>query len=81
MIIPSGFATWLAILARNFVRDPPTDTGSCVSWRTRFLMAAPISAGGPKRWVDPDMSRKASSMDSGSTSGVNSLNTSKTRSL
>jgi hypothetical protein len=67
---PSGLATALATLARNFVRATPTVMGSPTSWRTVRRRRAAISAGVPARRRRPPTSRNASSTDSPSTSGV-----------
>ena len=75
---PFGFATALATFARNFVRAIPTVIGSptCSSTRCRSLTA--MSVGGPASLWSPRTSRNASSIESPSTSGVVSSNTSKT---
>ena len=75
---PSGFATPLATLARNFVRATPTVIGSPTSSRTRRRSRAAISAGVPAKWAMPRTSRNASSIDSPSTSGDMSRKTAKT---
>jgi len=72
---PSGLATALATLARNFVRATPTVIGSptrrCTSARSRTA----ISRGVPAMRHSPATSRNASSMDKPSTSGEVSSNT------
>ena len=75
---PSGFATALATLARNFVRAIPTVIGSPTSSRTLRRSLTAISEAGPARRLSPRTSRNASSIESPSTSGVVSSNTSKT---
>ena len=55
---PSGLATCEAIFARCLVRATPTEIGSPSSSRTRRRIALAISAGGPKRWVQPATSAK-----------------------
>ena len=69
---PSGLATWEATLARCFVRAAPTEIGSPTSSRTRRRSWTPMEAGGPKRCVDPETSRNASSMEIRCTAGVTS---------
>ena len=78
---PSGLASWLATLARNLVRAMPTVMGSPTRSRTCARSRAAISTGVPDTRHRPDTSRKASSTDSGSTTGVVSWNTSNTASL
>ena len=73
---PSGFATALATLARNFVQATPTVTGSPTCSRTRRRSLFAISVGVPAKRSSPRTSRKASSIDSFSTSGEVSSNTS-----
>lgn len=75
---PSGFATPLATLARNFVRATPTVIGSPTSSRTRCRNRCAMATGGPSIRCSPATSRKASSIEIGSTIGVVSRNTSKT---
>ena len=75
---PSGLATPLATLARNFVRATPTVIGSPTRSRTRARNRAAISVGVPEIRPSPPTSRKASSIDRPSTSGVVSANTSNT---
>ena len=67
---PSGFATPLATLARNFVRATPTVIGSPTSSSTRARSRTAISSGVPAIRRSPRTSRNASSIDSPSTSGV-----------
>ena len=69
-------ATALATLARNFVRATPTVIGSPTRLRTSWRSRAAITVGVPAVRRRPPTSRKASSIDSGSTSGVVSANTS-----
>ena len=73
--MPSGFARWDASFATNFVPASPTEAGRPVRSRTRSRIARAISTGGPKSRTVPATSRNASSMLSGSTSGVNSWKT------
>ena len=72
---PSGLATPLATLARNFVLATPTvmarPTASSTSRRSRVA----ISVGEPDTRRSPPTSRKASSIERPSTSGVVSSNT------
>jgi len=68
-------ATALATLARNFVLATPTVMGSPTRARTSPRRRAAISAGVPAIRSIPRTSRKASSIDSPSTSGVVSSNT------
>ena len=75
---PSGFATALATLARNFVRAIPTVIGSPTSSSTLRRSLAAIASGGPASRSSPRTSRNASSMESPSTSGVVSSNNAKT---
>jgi hypothetical protein len=72
---PLGFATALATFARNFVRATPMLIGNPTSSRTLRCNRAAISAGGPASRPSPRTSRKASSIDRPSTSGVVSSNT------
>ncbi len=73
---PSGFATPLATLARNFVRATPTVIGRPTFSRTSRRRRTAISVGVPEIFRSPPTSRNASSIDSPSTNGVVSLNTS-----
>ena len=66
---PSGFATPLATLARNFVRATPTVTGSPTRSRTAARSRTAISTGVPAIRSIPRTSRNASSIDSPSTTG------------
>ena len=67
---PSGLSMSLASLAMNLELATPTDATSPVSRRMSRLIARPISAGSPPEYSQPVTSRKASSSESGSTSGV-----------
>ena len=78
---PSGLATRLATLARNFVRATPTVIGSPTRVATSLRSRRPMSTGGPAILRRPLTSRKASSMEIPSTSGVVSRKTSKTARL
>ena len=73
---PSGLATPLATLARNFVRAIPTVTGRPTSSRAARLRRAAISGAEPASRSRPRTSRKASSIERPSTSGVVSSNSS-----
>ena len=64
-----------ATFARCLVRATPTEIGSPSSVRTRRRMTFAISGGGPKRWMHPATSAKASSIEIRSTRGVKSPNT------
>ena len=75
---PSGLATALATLARNFVTATPTVIGSPTSSRTRRRSRSAICSGEPAIRRMPRTSRNASSIDRPSTSGVVSRNTSNT---
>ena len=75
---PSGFATPLATLARNFVRATPTVIGSPTSSRTRARSRAAISTGAPAIRPIPRTSMNASSIESPSTNGAVSSKTAKT---
>lgn len=75
---PSGFATPLATLARNFVRATPTVIASPTSDFTLTRSRAAMSAGDPASRPRPPTSRNASSIDIASTSGVVCRNTSNT---
>ena len=72
---PSGFATPLATLARNFVRATPTVIGSPTRSSTFRFNREAISLGVPAIRSIPRTSRNASSIDSPSTSGVVSSKT------
>ena len=72
---PSGFATPLATLARNFVRATPTVTGMPTRSRTSRRRRWAISMGVPAIRRIPRTSRNASSMERPSTSGVASSKT------
>ncbi len=69
-------ATPLATLARNFVLATPTVTGRPTWSRTSRRSRTAISVGVPEISRSPPTSRKASSIDSPSTNGVVSSNTS-----
>ena len=62
-------------MARCLVRATPTEIGSPSSLFTRSRIFWAISAGEPKRWVQPTTSAKASSIEMRSTSGVKSSST------
>ena len=68
---PRGFSRSEAILARNLLRERPTETLIPTSSSTSFAKRARARAGLARcsRCV-PERSRKASSMDTGSTRGV-----------
>ena len=66
---PSGFATPLATLARNFVRATPTVTARPTRSRTSRRRRTAISTGVPAIRSIPRTSRNASSIESPSTSG------------
>ena len=70
---PSGLATPLATLARNFVLATPTVIGRPTRSRTSRRRRTAISVGVPEIRRSPPTSRNASSIDSPSTSGVVSL--------
>ena len=78
---PSGFATPLATLARNFVRATPTVMGSPTCRARRRRSRTAISGGRPAIRSMPRTSRNASSIDSPSTSGVVSSKISNTARL
>ena len=65
-----------AVLARNLVLATPTVTGRPTFSRTSRRNCAAISVGVPEISRSPPTSRNASSIDSPSTKGVVSLNTS-----
>ena len=78
---PAGHRAWrrpLATLARNFVRATPTVIGNPTSRSTSARRRDAIAAGVPAIRHRPPTSRNASSIDSPSTSGVTSWNTSNT---
>ena len=62
--------TALATLARNLVRATPTVIGSPTSSRTRRRSRSAISTGVPAKCSMPRTSRKASSIESASTTGA-----------
>ncbi len=68
--MPSGLASPEASLATNFVGATPTEQVMPCSSAIVSRMRAPIRAGPPSRRIDPATSRKASSSERGSTSGV-----------
>ena len=70
---PRGFSRSEATLARNLLRDKPTETVMPISSSTRLAKRARVRAGLPwcRRSV-PERSRNASSIETGSTSGVSS---------
>ena len=73
---PSGFARRLATLATDTDAATPTEqVMPCSSWIVARRCSA-ISAGVPRRRVDPLTSRNASSSDIASTTGVTSRNVS-----
>ena len=69
---PSGFARPEASFAMNLVAATPTEQVSPVSSSTRERISSAMRRGEPSRRRAPDTSRNASSMLSGSTSGVTS---------
>jgi hypothetical protein len=71
---PVGLASPEASLATNLVDATPTEQVTPCSSATRSRICAAICAGEPSRRIEPETSRNASSSDSGSTSGVTSLN-------
>ena len=78
---PSGFATPLATLARNFVLATPIVIGRPTRSSTVRRSRTAISTGSPAIRRMPLTSRNASSIDSPSTSGEVSSNTAKTARL
>ena len=72
---PSGLAWALATLARNFVRATPTVIGRPTCSRTRLRSFAAICTGVPAKRSMPRTSRKASSIESPSTTGAVSSKT------
>ncbi len=78
---PSGLASRLATLARNFVRAMPTVMGSPTRARTSARSRSAMATGVPRSRRRPPTSRNASSTESGSTIGVQSRNTSNTSAL
>ena len=75
---PSGLAMALATLARYLVRATPTEMGRPARSRTSRRSWAAMVDGRPRMRRSPPTSRKASSMDTPSTSGVVSAKTAKT---
>jgi hypothetical protein len=78
---PLGLARSEAILAMNFTSAMPAEQGRDSSSAIRLRSIDAISAGEPRSRLDAVTSRKASSSDSPSTSGVALWRMSKTRSL
>ena len=76
-----GLASWEASLARNLLGATPTEQVRCSWSNTARRMSWPAAAPVPHRRMAPVRSRKASSSDSGSTSGVYERNSSMTRPL
>ena len=75
---PSGLARDEASFATNLVPATPTEQVTpCSSW-IRARMCSAIVVGEPSRRTVPATSRKASSSDSGSTSGVTERKTAMT---
>src|SRR4051794_276458 len=72
---PVGLGDAARDLARNFVRATPTVIGKPTRSRTSVRSRSAIAAGEPASRSIPRTSRKASSMDSPSTSGEASSNT------
>lgn len=70
--MPFGLHLPEASFATNFVDAAPTEHVSPVCAFTRSRSRAAISPGEPNSRLAPDTSRNASSIESGSTSGVNS---------
>ncbi len=68
---PSGFWRSEAILATSFVVATPTEIVRSTDDVTSSLIRRPIAAPSPNRTREPVTSRKASSIEIGSTSGVN----------
>ena len=68
---PSGFPRSDAIFARNLFGATPAETVSPVSSRTAALIFRATSSAAPNSRSHPVTSRNASSMESGSTRGVN----------
>ena len=68
---PSGLPRSEAIFATNFVEAMPAETVRPTSSRTSRLISRAIFSAFPKRRRDPETSRKPSSIDRGSTRGVN----------
>ncbi len=71
---PSGLSISEAIFATNLHGATPAETVKPVSFKTTCLIFFAISTGVPKRCAEPVTSKNASSMDKGSTSGVNRRN-------
>ena len=76
---PSGLQPSEASLATNFVDATPTEHVTPTSRSTSARIFAAIADGGPNREVAPPTSRKASSSEIGSTSGVWASRTSRNR--
>ncbi len=77
--MPSGLHPSEASLATNFVDATPTEQVTPTSRSTSARIFAAIAAGGPNSEVAPPTSRKASSSEIGSTSGVWASSTSRNR--
>ena len=78
---PSGLRRSDAIFATSFVLATPTDAVSCVSSWIASLIRRAAAAPGPHSASVPVRSRNASSMETGSTSGVNRRRIAMTRPL
>ena len=76
---PSGLATSLAIFATSFTGAMPTEQASPVSARTSARNRSARARGGPNSRSVPVTSRKASSSERPSTSGVKRRKISKMR--
>jgi hypothetical protein len=68
---PSGFCSSLAIFATSLVAATPTETVRSISSLTACLICRAIAAPSPNSPREPVTSRNASSIEIGSTSGVN----------
>ncbi len=68
---PSGLARRLASFATEIADAMPTEQVMPCSARTRERMRSAITSGGPNNRAAPRTSRKASSRDITSTTGVN----------
>ena len=78
---PFGLARSEAIFATSFTSAIPAEAGSPSSSAIRRRRMVAIAAGGPNSLRQAVTSRKASSSDSGSTSGVTLSRISNTRAL
>jgi hypothetical protein len=78
IVTPLGFFMSLANLARNLFGATPTDAVSCVSAKMAARICSAMAGPSPKRCREPLTSRKASSMEMPSTSGVKRSKISKT---